>query len=77
MPRSIPLVFALCAVALACAEPRTPEQAQAREDCLAVVYAAKDARAEQECPPATTDWDTCPARPAIMAEFAAEQRKCR
>lgn len=71
------VLLVIACLAAACAEPRTPEQAQAREDCLADARDVADVRAEFECPPATTEWDTCPARPSIMAELSAEQRKCR
>jgi hypothetical protein len=55
---------------------RTPDQAQARADCLDAAATAHDTRAAEECP-LSEDWDTCPARPELMADLAAAQKACR
>jgi hypothetical protein len=66
--------FILLICAVSCT--RTPAQTVQRETCLAEVQLEFDVRAEEECP-LDQDWDTCPARPAIMADMKAAQEKCR
>lgn len=70
------LRYLLAALPLACTPVRSPDEAVAYEDCLAAVKAEREQVAERLCPP-SVDWDTCPHKDAIMADYEAKQRACR
>lgn len=54
----------------------TPAQHAEREACLAKVFLEMDARANAECHARDIDWDVCPSRESIMADYTARQRSC-
>jgi hypothetical protein len=54
----------------------SPAEHAERETCLAQVFLEMDARANAECHARDIDWDECPAREHIMADYTARQRSC-
>lgn len=68
---ALPLVFVAGCVT------RTPEEAAARQRCLALAEAKQAIEAERLCIAPGLGWEECPYRDVIMADLADAQEKCR